>query len=183
MVFPSPPCSTGGPGGSRQISTALSPPLGLSMTKRKRSLTGLSSEPSLDWRRRQMRAWRSTSTALWPCARMSVVSLCGKRMVSGNCMACEGVMVSPCRRDPTALMEQESKGGASETAGSSKMPGRLWACSSHTFLAALSPPFSASPAQREGRAAPWTAAPALTDLLEFSQGITTNFIQDSNLCI
>lgn len=70
-----------------------------------------------------MKAWRSTSTALWPCARMSVVSLCGKRMVSGNCVAYRGVMVGPCRRDPTAHVEQESKGGASETVGSSEMHG------------------------------------------------------------
>lgn len=39
-------------------------------------------------------------------------------------------MVGPCRKDPTALVEQESKGGASETAGSNEMPGRPWACSS-----------------------------------------------------
>lgn len=92
-------------------------------------------------------------------------------------------MVGPCRRDSTALVEQESKEGASETVGSSEMSGRLWACSSRGFLAAMSPPCSASLAQWEGRAAPWTPASALTKFSEFSQEITTSFIQDCNLCI
>lgn len=67
-------------------------------------------------------------------------------------------MVGPCRRDPTALVEQESKGGASETVGSSEMPGRPMGLQQ----SALSPPCSASLAQWKGRAALWT--PALTNL-------------------
>lgn len=81
-------------------------------------------------------------------------------------------MVGPCRRDSTALVEQESKGGASETVGSSEMSGRLWACSSRAFLAAMSPPW------HNGR-----VEQPHTKFSEFSQEITTSFIQDSNLCM